>query len=124
MALVRGEVGPADITGSALNDPEILRLSDSLVMRESDRANATFPNTRLSRVDLGLTDGTVLKSDYLQPRWDPTAPPTDVELRAKFHALAGPVLGTRRSNAIEAALADLPRSGLRPLTDLLYQPIN
>ncbi|WP_146344748.1 MmgE/PrpD family protein [Phaeobacter marinintestinus] len=124
VAMVRGDVGPAGITGDALSDPEILRLSDNLVMQESDSANAAFPATRLSRVDLVQTDGTVLKGEYLQPRWDPVAPPTEAELRAKFHGLADPVLGADRADAIEAALADLANTGLRPLTDLLYQPIN
>ncbi len=124
VALVRGALTPADIDGDALRDPEILRLSNSLVMGESDRANATFPEQREARVSLVLKNGTRLDGPYMTPRWDHHAPPTETELRAKYHALADPVLGPDRAGAIESALHDLPDGPLTPLTDLLFQPIS
>jgi 2-methylcitrate dehydratase PrpD len=124
VAMVRGDIRPQDIADDALRDPEILRLSTSMVMQESDEANGPFPLRRLAKVTLHLKDGTQLDSPYTEPRWDPTAPPTEAELRAKYHALADPVLGRPRAAAIEQALSALPRTGLTPLTDLLFQPIN
>ena len=56
----------------ALNDPEILRLSTGMVMRESDEANAVFPGKRLARVTLVLQDGTRLESGWMTPLWDAT----------------------------------------------------
>jgi 2-methylcitrate dehydratase PrpD len=124
VALARGGIRPQDIADGSLDDPEILRLSTGLIMTESDYANDNFPAKRFAKVALILKDGTRLQGDYLTPRWDFTNPPTEAELRAKFHAFADPVLGAARANAIENALADLPDNDLTTLTDLLFQPIN
>jgi hypothetical protein len=82
--LVRGGVGPADIADATLSDPEVLRLSDGLVMAQDARANVVFPGTRLARVRLLLPDGRTLESDWMQPRRDHDAPPTPDELPASF----------------------------------------
>lgn len=124
VALVRGGITPQDIADDALNNPEILRLSQGLIMRESDYANQNFPSQRPAKVTLVLKNGAHLTGDYMTPRWDHTHPPTEAELRAKYHALTDPVLGGRRAAATESALAGLPDSALSTLTDLLFQPIN
>ena len=124
VALVRGTVTPADIAEGALDDPEILRLSLSLEMRESGRANAAFPAQRLARARLTLSDGTRLEGGWTGPRWEHGEPPTGAELRAKYHALADPVLGQTRAGAIEDALARLGTGTLAALGDLLFQPIS
>ncbi|MEM9551416.1 MAG: MmgE/PrpD family protein, partial [Pseudomonadota bacterium] len=124
VALVKGAVTPDDIAGDALDDPEVLRLSTGLVMVEDDHANTHFPSDRLARTTLVLRDGQRLVGDYTRPLWDHRAPPTEAELRAKYHALADPVLGRNRADAIEEALNALPRTGLAPLSDQLLAPIN
>ncbi len=124
VALVRGGITPADIADDALDDPEILRLSESMVMTDCETANALFPARRVARVSLVLRDGTRLDGAETTPRWDHEAPPSEDELRRKFHDLADPVLGSGRAGAIEFALAALPETGLAPLTDLLFQPIS
>ena len=124
VALVRGTITPDDIADHMLDDPEILRLSQGLIMRETDHANDSFPARRLARVALILKDGTKVQGEYLTPRWDFTNPPTEDELRAKYHARADPVLGPARAKAIETALNALPGTALTPLSDLLFQPIN
>lgn len=123
VAAVHGDVRPEHVAQAALDDPEVLRLSEGLVMREHDRANALFPGTRLARVTLVLRDGRRIAGDWQTPRWDAEAPPSAAELRAKFHALADPVLGQDRATAIEAAVAALPDTGLEPLFDLLFRPV-
>jgi len=124
VALVRGGVTPADISDSSLQDPEILRLSRAMTMIEDAEANVAFPHRRLGRVTLTLKDGTKLASPHVIPKWDPTAPPTEAELRAKFHNLADPLVGLPRANAIESALHKLPQNGLLPLYNQLTQPIS
>ncbi len=124
VALVRGGITPADIADDALADPEILRLSTGLVMRESDRANDSFPQQREARVTLVLRNGQVLEGNYMNPRWTHTEPPGEAELRGKFHDLADPVLGRDRADAIEAAVETLPETSLSALTDHLFQPIS
>lgn len=124
VALVRGDITPSDIADSALSDPEILRLSETLIMDESDHANSHFPQQRLAKVTVVLHDGTRFSGPYMTPRWDHTDPPTEQDLRDKYHALADPVLGTMRATAIENALSNLATNDLSTLTDLLFQPIN
>lgn len=124
VALVRGTITPQDLDGDALSDPEILRLSTGLTMTESDYANDNFPASRLSNVALVLKNGTRHEGDYLPPAWAFTDPPSDAELRGKYHALADPVLGKPRADAIEAALSNLAAKPLNTLTNLLFQPIN
>ena len=124
VAMVRGGVKADDIGENALDDPEILRLSTSMTMTESDRANAAFPDRRLARVSLILTDGTRLDGPYLTPKWDAGLPPSEAELREKYHGLADPVIGPARASAIENALNALPDTGFGALTDHLCRPIS
>ncbi|WP_323770094.1 MmgE/PrpD family protein [Antarctobacter sp.] len=121
VAMARGGLGPEDLDGPALHDPEILRLSEGLIMAEDAQANAVFPGTRLARVRLVLRDGRVLESDWMRPRWDAEEPPSEAELSRKFHALADPVLGRDRAGAIDAAIARLEEAPLTALTEHLFR---
>ncbi|KNG94412.1 hypothetical protein ATO11_06755 [Pseudaestuariivita atlantica] len=114
VAMVHGDVKPADIADTALDDPEILRLSESLKMRESDHANAAFPMQRFARVTLHLRAGGTLTTDWLEPPWSPDTQPSDAELLTKFRAYAGP-----RADRIEEAVMALDRQPLSTLTAAL-----
>lgn len=124
VALVRGGITPQDLDGDSLQDPEITRLSAGLTMTEDAACNAVFPAQRHAYVTLHLRDGRRLHSGQMQPRWDHDAPPSEDELRAKYHALADPVLGPDRAARIEDALDRLDHQPLTTLTDLLFQPVN
>lgn len=124
VALVRGGIGPDDLTAQALQDADILRLSHATTMRENDEANAVFPLTRLARVTLTLTDGRRVQSDWHQPRWDHDAPPTALELHDKFNGLAGPVLGRGGAANLGARIMSMETRPLSELLDPLCQPIS
>lgn len=123
VALVRGDVGPADIDDDALTDPEIVRLSNALTMSEDAQANAAFPLTRLAKVTLSLRDGRELTSDWMQPRWDYTAPPTQAEIVAKFDRYTVGPLGETRAQSIRQAIDGLEETSTDALVALLAQPI-
>ena len=123
VAMVRDGIAPEDIQGDGLLGPEVLRLSDGMTFTENDEANRRFPRERLARITLTLVDGTVLQGDWMQPRWDYWCPPTEGELRAKYHALADPVLGAARAAAIEAAIDGLPGTAFSKVTDLICGPV-
>ena len=106
-ALVHGRVGPAEIDGAGLRDPEVLRLGRTMTLAEDDTFNARFPVEFWGRVEVTLKDGRVVSSEPCLPRGDPRNPLTDGEVAAKFEALAGPVLGTERSARLAAAVEDL-----------------
>lgn len=124
VAMVRGGVGPADIADAALNDPEILRLSQGLQMVEDAAANKAFPLRRLAQVTLRLRDGRALTSDWVTPRWDYTAPPTVDEIIAKFHSIADDRLGTKRAAVIADVVMTLDQRPLSDLIDHLAGPIS
>ena len=122
VAMVRGAIGPEDVTGAALGDPEILRLSDGMLIEESEEYNAAFPARRFAHVTLVLRDGRRLTSRRTEASGDPEHPASDTEIRAKFRAWAGPALGADRAGAIETAVDDLAPGGLGALAELILTP--
>jgi 2-methylcitrate dehydratase PrpD len=123
VALVRGAIRPEDVAEDALQDPEVLRLSEGLHMREHDFANQTFPAQRHARVALKLKDGRTVQGDWMNPLWTADVPPTDAELITKFHDLADGPCGAERAGAIRDAVFALDATALSALTDPLSQPI-
>jgi len=123
VALVHGTILPEHVADDALKDPEVQRLSSVLTMGENDHANSVFPNTRLARADITLTNGQVLESTWFEPKWDAKAPPTRTELTRKFQNYAKPVLGVPRTQAIHDAVLELDRTDTKNLFSLLGQPV-
>jgi len=78
---------------------------------------------RYARVSITLTSGHRHESDWFEPKWDHTAPPTEQELRRKFHALADPILGVQRAHRIEDAIERLEHSELSLLTNQILLPV-
>ncbi|MBF9029274.1 MmgE/PrpD family protein [Rhodobacterales bacterium HKCCE3408] len=124
VAMVRGRVGPEDVADGALDDPEVSRLADGIVITEDAAFNAAFPARRFSAVTLVLRDGRRIESGPTEASGDPEAPFPAVGIRAKFHDYAGPVLGRQRATALETAVFALGSGdGLDTLLDLATGPI-
>ncbi len=121
VAMVRGVIGPDDITGDSLQDPEILRLSTGMIIEESDTYNQAFPARRFAHVTLVLHDGRRLTSQPTEASGDPESPASEAEIRAKFHAYTAPVLGAQRAEEIESAVDALESAPLSTLTDLILE---
>jgi len=125
LALVHGTILPDHVAEAALDHPEVQRLSSILTMGEDAAANRAFPNRRMARAEITLESGDRLHSDWFEPEWDPTAPPSKEDLDRKFFNYAGPALGLARSQAIHRAVEALEQSAsAQPLLDLLAQPIS
>ncbi|MCP5368155.1 MAG: MmgE/PrpD family protein [Hyphomicrobiales bacterium] len=119
-AAARGQVGPAEIDETALDDPEILRLADSMVVETDPELERAFPGRRLARVALVLADGRRLDSAPADPRGDPENPLAPEELRDKYARFAEPRLGKLRAARLEATVARLGAdAGLAELLDLV-----
>ncbi len=122
-AVCHGRLGVTELVGTALQDPEVLRLSASMQMIEDSEHNKAFPANRFARVSVHTTDGQVLRSENHEPRGDPEDPLSDAEIRSKFHQLASPALGNDRASAIERAVDGLVEgASLGRLTRLLVEP--
>ncbi len=123
-AMVRGRVSVLEIGDGAFQDPEILRLSESMVFTESEACNAAFPARRIAQVTLLLKDGRRLVSEPTEAQGDPEAPLSAEQVREKYHTLADPVLGVARSERAADAVADLGiTADLPALTTLITAPI-
>ncbi|MFD0857858.1 MmgE/PrpD family protein [Roseovarius aquimarinus] len=123
-AMVRGTVGPDEVSASAFADPEILRLSQGMIVIEAPEYNAAFPARRIAHVTLVLRDGRRLVSPPTEAPGDPEAPIADADLRAKFHGWAGPLLGASRAGAIEAAVDTIENTPWTRLGDLILAPLD
>ena len=97
--LVRGRIGPDEVTGAALRDPQVAALLPRIKITETPRHSARFPAARWSDVTLTLTDGRVLRSGDVHARGGPEAPMGPTEIQAKFARFAAP-LGAARVEAL------------------------
>jgi 2-methylcitrate dehydratase PrpD len=122
-ALVRARLGAEEVTGAALKDPTILRLSGSAVLIEDAGYNARFPAERWAHVSFMLKDGRRVTSEPAIARGNPENPLSDAEIEAKYFTLAEPVLGTERAAKIRTIVAQLPDADLSTFLDLLLSPI-
>jgi 2-methylcitrate dehydratase PrpD len=123
-ALVRGQVGAAEVTGAALHDPAILRLSSEMQLIEDETYNVCFPAERWAHVAFMLRDGQRLQSEPAIARGNPENPLSDDELVAKYRLLANPVLGEQRASQLQESvlgLGDLEGT-LNTLLQLLLEP--
>ncbi|WP_282604410.1 MmgE/PrpD family protein [Pelagibius sp. Alg239-R121] len=108
-ALVHGQLEARQIDGQALQDPEILRLSRSLILRESDDYNALFPSERFAHVTLHLKDGRQLTSEPSAGRGNAENPLSDEEIIEKFRRYAACALSPARCDALQMAVNTISR---------------
>ncbi|WP_025165158.1 MmgE/PrpD family protein [Pseudomonas taeanensis] len=108
--VVRGQVGPLEVTGDSVHAPDILAVSRRIEIVEADDLSARFPNEILSRVSVVLKDGQRFVSPITAAKGDPATAMSPAEFSAKFHLLAGVSLDAERRQAVEQAVAELPAS--------------
>jgi len=124
-AIVYDSLGPEQVSGQALQDPEVRRLSASLLIEEEQSFNHAFPARRLARVSLLTKDGQRHQSDITEARGDPETPLLDSEIVQKFHRLADPVLGENRTTKIEQQVHNLGSgTGMNALIDNMTSDIS
>ena len=119
--IVRGRIGPAELTPEALNDPDTLRISRAIVLIDDAELTARSVAQRWAAVTLITTDGRRLSAPPRTPRGDRDNPLSDVEISEKFHVFADGPLGLHRAGRIEAlsgAFDTLDAAGMVELFDL------
>lgn len=124
VALARGNISAHDESEKALQDPKILRLSNSLLMRENKDAIEVFPIQRLAKFTITLDNDKVCVRDFVEPKWNATDSPDALELKYKYHNLAQPVLGEKRFQSIADAIVGLTNTKASVLFDLLVGGVN
>ena len=120
--MVRGDVGVDEVSEAAFKDLEIQRLSESMIITESEECNRRFPAERISEVTLYLKNGTSIHSGIATAIGDPEDPPSIEEMTAKYRTLAGPVIGTEVAVEILAAIENV-EADLANLISLLTRSV-
>lgn len=82
--LIKGEVGPQEMTAGSLSDRRILEIAEKVTIEENPELTALFPEKCLARIVLYLKGGTLIKSKTLSARGDPDNPYSEEELGEKF----------------------------------------
>ncbi|WP_372618942.1 MmgE/PrpD family protein [Falsiroseomonas sp.] len=100
-ALVQGDLGPAAYAAAALADP-LLRRLEAMVELHEDPAMTTA-GRRAARITLDM-GGETLTHAVVGVAGDPGRPMAGEEVRAKFHRLAGPLLGEAAASVATAML--------------------
>jgi len=121
VAAVHGAITVDHVQGAGLSDPEVLRLSRNLVLREKPALQPLFPAKRIAEVTVVLRDGTRLESGPVEAHGSAEDPMTDAEVSGKFRAYAGPVIGADKAVELEAlieGIADV--EAISGLADLIY----
>ena len=86
--LVHGHIGPGEITGPGLSDPDVAALLPRISVREAARHSNRFPAGRWSDVTVVLRDGSSHSSGDVNARGGPEAPMGLAEVEAKFRVMA------------------------------------
>ncbi|MEM6887410.1 MAG: MmgE/PrpD family protein [Pseudomonadota bacterium] len=95
--LVRGQIGPEQIAGAALQDATVAAVLPRVKVREVARHSDRFPVGRWSDVTVTLSDGRRLTSGELHARGGPEVPMALSEVEEKFHVMASDLPALRRS---------------------------
>ena len=103
-ALVAGRLGAGELSGSALADPVVLKLSNCVQLIEDDDFSRRFPARRFARVEIETRDGEVFDSGEKEADWEAANPPTDRALREKFRQLAYGLLSDERAADLEQTI--------------------
>jgi 2-methylcitrate dehydratase PrpD len=85
--LIRNTLGPREVTGTGLNDPQILAMMEKISVTEDDTFNARFPAERWARAIITLNDGQSFISADTTAKGDWDNPLSDETLNAKYDDL-------------------------------------
>lgn len=109
-AVLRGKLGPSEVTPPAIFDPLTLAFMNKIEPLEDPEIQKDFPAKRQARVEITTADGRVLDSGIVDAPWGTSANrPTDQDLMEKFRAVAGAVLGDTRAQELQDMIWNLER---------------
>lgn len=128
-ALVYGQLGPDQVSQSALSNPQIQHLASSMTLLEDDEYNAVFPHRRIAHVVINTKSGERFESVPTEARGDPEAHLSDAEIRDKFQHFAEPQIGMTRSTNIVNTIDNMGQGNsaqsdqLMRFMRLLFDPV-
>jgi len=122
--LLRGQIGPRDIAGAALTDPDIAAILPLIHVRATAHHSDHFPERRTAEMTVTLHDGTQLASGETDPRGAPHEVPMSMaEIEDKFRIMTAE-LDHDRADALWNMRSRMVEAGpLSDLTALLAAPV-
>jgi len=118
-AIVDGKLGLAQVHHDRLKDKTILSLGRKVKTRVVDDIQKRFPAECLSRVNLHLKNGTILKSSTHQARGDYNNPLSAEDFENKAAELFGFVVDKKRYEKISDVIGHLENINADKLLELL-----
>jgi 2-methylcitrate dehydratase PrpD len=109
VALVDGEVTPAQFETSRFADMEVLALADRVECIHDPELDLHYPAHWPAWVEVVTNDGRLLQGRAEDPKGDPANPLTRDELLAKFRVLTSPAYSAEEQRLIEDAVDELGR---------------
>ncbi len=107
-AVLKGKVGPLEVTPPAIFDPQTLAFMAKIEPVEDPQIQKGFPANRQARVEITATDGRVFDSGVVDAPWGVSADrPTDQDLIEKFQMVTRPVLGKTRGRELQDMIWNL-----------------
>ena len=91
--LRHGRLGPGEVSGPALSDPQVRDLARRIRLKEDGELTSLFPERCLARMEVTFSDGERYESGLLSAKGDPDDPLSEEDLLAKFRFLVEPVYG-------------------------------
>jgi 2-methylcitrate dehydratase PrpD len=107
VALVDGEVTPAQFEASRFSDCEVLALADRVECVHDPELDRDYPAHWPAWVEVDTNDGRHLQGRVEDPKGDPANPLTRDELLAKFRVLASVAYTAAEQKVIEGAVEEL-----------------
>ena len=98
--LVYGQVGPRQVLNEYKNE-KILSLMSKMKVEHDPELQAIFPTTTKTRLEITMHDGTVYKSEAMQPEGDYNYKPLDdTGVKEKYMRFVTPVLGEKKAETL------------------------
>jgi 2-methylcitrate dehydratase len=110
-ALADGEVTSKQFEPTRIADPELLALVQRVKVERHKELSALYPEAVGNIVTVRLRNGRALSERVDYPPGHAKNPLTDLEVEAKFHALAEPLLGRVRAEAALRWLWQMDHAG-------------
>ena len=107
--LLYGQVGPRQVLNEYKNE-KILQILSKMKVEHDPELQKLFPTTSKTRLEITLNDGTVYKSDAMQPEGDYNYRPfDDATIKEKYVRFVAPVLGDERAEAFYQNVMNLEK---------------
>lgn len=125
--IVRGRIGPQELSPEVLEDKEIRRISNATDLVETEHYTRISVGKRWADVTLYLKDGREIMSEPRTPKGDRDNPMSEEEFHQKYATFTDGLVASKRAAEMEAMALSFDRldsAGLRRLVDMIVAPLD